>query len=270
MYRLALAVGLTTASYLVLSGYDKLALRAIGQRQPWPVCALAAFTSYTLSHNLGFAPITGGAARWRVYGPRGMAFADVARIVVIAGVTFWLGVFLVMGVALVAAPGALRIDDWVAPYGLQAAAGLAILLGIAGYLTMTAFRPRPLALLGWSLPVPSLGQAVAQFALAAAEIALATAALAVLVPGVTLADYPDFIIAYVMAMVVALISHTPGGLGVFEAVIIVAMPDVDRAGLVSALIAYRLIYYLIPLALALALLGGIEMRGRRTIPAAGS
>jgi phosphatidylglycerol lysyltransferase len=82
----------------------------------------------------------------------------------------------------------------------------------------------------------------------------------VLLPGATIHIYPDFLVAYVVAIVIALILHAPGGLGVFEAVVLVTLPDVDKAALVSALILYRVIYYWLPFLMAAALLGLNEVR----------
>ncbi len=258
--QIGLSLGLTAMSYVVLTGYDVLALRAMGKPQRYWRAALGSFTAYTFSHNLGFAPVTGAAARWRAYRGTNLNAADIARIVVIAGVTFWLGIFLLLGVFLVSFPGALRIEDRVMPWPTQAAIGVVILLAILAYLIACARQTVPLNILGWRLPVPTMRQALAQFALAATDIAIASAALLVLLPADSWHHYPDFLVAYVVAMVVALVTHAPGGLGVFEAVILVTLPDVDRPALVSALILYRLIYYWLPFALALLLLGGNELR----------
>ena len=258
--QIGLSLVLTAMSYVVLTGYDVLALRAMGKPQRYWRAALGSFTAYTFSHNLGFAPITGAAARWRAYRGTNLNAADIARIVVIAGVTFWLGIFVLLGVFLILFPGALRVEDRVLAYPTQAAIGAAILLAILAYLVACARQTGPLNILGWRLPVPTLRQAFLQFALAATDIAIASAALLVLLPAESWHHYPDFLVAYVVAMVVALITHAPGGLGVFEAVILVTLPEVDRPALVSALILYRLIYYWLPFGLALLLLGGNELR----------
>lgn len=254
------SLGLTALSFFVLSFYDVLGLHAIGKPQRYWRAALGSFTAYNLSHNLGFAPITGAAARWRAYRGTNLDAADIARIVVIAGVTFWLGIFLMLGVFLIAFPGALRVHDDSLPYYGQAAIGAFILAGIGGYLIACARQTGPLNILGWTLPVPTLRQALIQFALAATDIAIASAALLVLLPPETWHHYPDFLVAYVVAVVVALLTHAPGGIGVFEAVILVTLPEVDKPSLVSALILYRLIYYWLPLLLALLLLGLNELR----------
>lgn len=264
--QLLACLALTAASYFTLTFYDVLALRAMGKPQPWWRAALGSFSAYCFSHNFGFAPITGGAARWRAYAGTGLAPADIARIVVLAGVTFWLGIFLMLGVSLLLVPGALRIHDQVLDQRLQLAIGVAILLAIAGYLVACARQRGPITLMGWMLPVPNLRQAMLQFALAATDISIAAAALLVLLPGDHWAMFGDFVVAYVVAMVVALVTHAPGGLGVFEAVILVTLPDVDRAGLVSALIVYRIIYYWLPLLLSIALLGGREALRFRDTP----
>jgi uncharacterized membrane protein YbhN (UPF0104 family) len=266
--QILLSIGLTILSFFILSFYDVMGLSAIGKPQPYWRALFGSFTAYNLSHNLGFAPITGAAARWRAYRGTNIDAADVARLVVIAGVTFWLGIFLMLGVFLVLFPGALRVHDATMPYWTQAAIGAAILAGIAVYLVACARQTGPLNILGWTLPVPTLRQALTQFSLAATDIAVASMALLVLLPPDTWHHYPDFLVAYVVAVVVALLAHAPGGIGVFEAVVLVTLPEVDKPALISALILYRLIYYWGPLLIALALLGINELwmwRRRGTI-----
>jgi phosphatidylglycerol lysyltransferase len=258
--QILLALGLTVASYVTLTGYDALALHAIGKPQPYWRAALGSFSAYCFSHNFGFAPITGAAARWRAYRGTAVNAADIARIVVIAGVTFWLGIFVLLGIFLVLAPGALRYRDHILPYPLQAALGIAVLGAMTVYLIACARQTGPLNMFGWTLPVPTLRQALIQFALAATDIAIASAALLVLLPDAGWAAYPDFVIAYVVAMVVALLTHSPGGLGVFEAVILVTLPQVEKASLVGALLLYRVLYYWLPLVTAALALGIHELR----------
>lgn len=258
--QIALSVLFAALSFLVLTGYDVLALNAIGKPQRWRRAALGSFTAYNLSHNLGFAPVTAAAARWRAYRGTSVNAGDIARIVVIAGVTFWFGIFVLLGIALLIVPGALRIHDAAMPYPAQAAIGAAIMAAVAAYLWACAAGLKPINILGWTLPVPTLRQALTQFLLAATDIALASAALLVLLPPDAWGQYPAFLVAYVVAMVVALLTHAPGGIGVFEAVVLVTLPEVDKPALVSALILYRLIYYWIPFLLALLLLALNEWR----------
>lgn len=264
--QLLAALVLTALSYLLLSGYDMLALAAMGRRLPWWRCALGAFSAYSFSHNLGFAPVTAGAARWRAYAGTGLAAADIARIVVIAGVTYWLGIFLLLGLFLVGHRGALRVEDVTVSHPVQVALGIGVLGAILLYLLACARQRGPLVLLGWQLPVPTVRQALAQFLLAAADIALASAALLVLLPADVWPHYPGLLVAYVVAVVVALVTHAPGGLGVFETVMLVTLPGIDRPELVSALILYRLVYYWLPFGTAVLLLGGREALRFRATP----
>lgn len=242
-WRLAAALGLTSASYLLLTTYDVMALRAIGRPQPYRTAALASFTSYTLSHNLGFGILTGGAARLRIYGAKGLGPGEVARVTAIAGVTFWTGVFASAACALLVHRGPLVAAGYVVTVGTQHTAG-ALLLVVLGAGTLVARR--------WQLPGP---RGIARMTLVAlADIAAACATLYVLLPDAGIALYPPLLLAYVLAIVVALVSHVPGGLGVFEATVIALCPRIPAGELVAALLVYRIVYYILPLALALVLM----------------
>ncbi|ABQ71130.1 protein of unknown function DUF470 [Rhizorhabdus wittichii RW1] len=260
--QVALAIGCTVASYVALTFYDLLALRVIGRPLPWRTAALASFTSYTISHNLGLALITGGSARYRIYTAAGLSGGDVARIVAIASATFWMGVLAITGLALAFHQGGLSLAG-VALGGTAArVAGGAILAGAAGFVLACAFGPREIRLFGWTLPLPGAGVALGQIAIAGIDLAAASAALFVLIPGADPALLPAFLLAYALGIIAALVSHVPGGIGVFEAVVLATVPA-DRPALAAALIAYRLIYYLLPLALGIVALVLHEGRQRR-------
>ncbi len=252
--RLLLSLGITAISYFVLTGYDVIAQRIIGRRTRYPVAALASFTSYIFSHNFGFAVLTGGTARWRVYRHAGLTLGEVAQIMVLAGVTFWCGVFLLLGIGLVLRPGALTIGTLEISAATRVTTGLMLLAAIAVTLfVLHRAAGRSLKLFGWTLVLPTVSLALGQLALAAIDIALATAALFVLVPDLSLAAFPELILGYVVAFVSGLLAHAPGGVGVFEAVMLVALPRIDRATLFAALLVYRCVYYLVPLAVGLVL-----------------
>lgn len=259
--RIVLALGFTVASYLALTLYDVLALAVIGRPLPWRTAAVASFTSYTLSHNLGLALLTGGSARYRIYTAAGLDGPDIARVVGLAGVTFWLGVMAFAGVALVVHPGALVVGGVTVAAGWSRGIGWAMVAAIGALLTCCAIGPRRIALWGWRVPLPSGGQALMQVGVACVDLAMASAALFVLIPGASPALLPAFMLAYALAIIVALVTHVPGGIGVFEAVVIAAVP-VDRTMLLAALIAYRVIYYLLPLGLGIAILVWREGRVR--------
>lgn len=267
--QVALAVALTALSYVMLTFYDVIALRVIGRPLPWRTAALASFTSYTLSHNLGFALLTGGSARYRVYSAAGLETADIVRVIALASIAFWAGVVLLAGAALAVHPASLAIGGFAIPVAVQRFAGVAIILAIAAAMIMLHRPGRSISKRGWSLPTPTAGQMAAQVAVAALDLAAASAALYVLVPGAGLHAFPLFFLGYALAIVVALVSHVPGGIGVFEAVIMTALPGIDPPALLAGLILYRLIYYLLPLGLAAGMLAVQERRRiRRPVAAA--
>src|SRR5690606_24298436 len=101
------------------------------------------------SYNLGLSVLTGGSVRYRVYTAAGVPRGDVARIIALASLTYWLGVTLLAGLALLFDPGALRLRHWQAPGWAHVGLGAAILAVAAAYLLLTLVRRRPLRLFGW-------------------------------------------------------------------------------------------------------------------------
>jgi phosphatidylglycerol lysyltransferase len=258
--RILLALLLTTVSYLALTLYDYFALRVIGRPLPWRTAALASFCSYTLSHNLGLSLLTGGSARFRIYSVAGLAPGDIARVIASASLSFWSGVFVMAGLALAAHPVDLSLWGLILGAGTQRIIGMAILLIAAIAFLLLGSSGRGVKLAGWRLMLPSRSFALAQIAVACVDLAVASAALYVLVPGADPSLYPAFFLGYAVAIIVALFSHVPGGIGVFEAVMIATLPTVDQPGLLAALLAYRVIYYLLPLLVAAVLIAVTEGR----------
>lgn len=182
--RILLSEGITIASYVVLTGYDVVSLRIIGREMSYRTAALASFTSYIFSHNFGFGALTGGAARLRIYGRNGLTLSDVVQIMATTGVTFRMGILLLLSIGLVAVPRTLAIGARQASYVSQASIGVAIFASLVGYLGVLHRRAdRALRVFGRSLVLPSPRTASVQFLLAALNLTLATAALFVLVPG---------------------------------------------------------------------------------------
>ncbi|MCW2338123.1 phosphatidylglycerol lysyltransferase [Sphingobium sp. B2D3A] len=245
---------LTACSYAALTLYDVMALRTIGRPLPYRTAAIASFTSYTLSHNLGLSLLTGGSARYRVYSAAGLGAGDIARVILIASLTFWSGVFVLSGAMLAWRPEALAFDGMVIPPGVLRAIGFALLLATAAGLLWSGGRGRTLHVGRWSVPLPPAKQIIALIGISALDLAAASAALFVLIPGIEISAWPAFFIGYTLAIVAVLVTHVPGGIGVFEAIMLIALPNVDRPELVAALLAYRLIYYIAPLIVAAVLI----------------
>ncbi len=257
-WQILAALSLTAISYFTLTFYDVLALRIIDKPLPWRTAALASFISYTFSHNLGAGLLTGGSARYRIYSAAGLAGGDIARVIAVASMTFWLGVFFIASFALILYPEPLAVGNFHISFALQQGSGAAMLMIMLLALVAADQDGLSITLFGWSLPLPSSRQIMAQIGIAGFDLIAASAALFVLVPGAGLSAYPAFFLGYTLAIIVALITHVPGGIGVFEAVIISAVPLANKPQLLAALIVYRIIYYLLPLAIGGSLFAAHE------------
>ena len=257
-----LALACVAGSYLALTGYDVIALRHLGKKLPYGRAALASFTSYTFSHNIGLSLITGGSIRYRIYSAVGLSATEIATLTGLCALTFGLGVSLLLGLALVVEPAVLGAIDTL-PAAANRGLGVAILLLVAGYAAWAGLRRQPLKLRDWTLPPPGWRLTLGQFALGAVDISFAAGALYLVLPPSVDISFAAFVGIYVAAMSIGVLSHSPGGLGVFEAVVLLAMPGGDQAALFGALLVYRCLYYLLPLAVAAILLSWHEYHLRK-------
>ncbi|MFZ3481668.1 lysylphosphatidylglycerol synthase transmembrane domain-containing protein [Sphingomonas sp. 3-13AW] len=262
--RIAIATCFGIASYLVLTGYDVIALKTIGRPLPWRQAAKASFVSYNLSHNLGFAVLTGAVARFRIYSAAGLNVADIAKITVLTGVSFWVGVLLMLGLCLVFIPDVASLAGYSIGHGAQAAIGIAIVSLNALYLAILSRGVKELGFRRWRVPLPTARRGVAQCGLSVLDLFFAASVLAVLMPGVDISLYPQVLVAYVAAFVTVMITHTPGGAGVLEFVVVMLIPGVDKAEVIAALILFRLVYHIGPFLLAVGLLVAHETTHRRS------
>lgn len=248
-WRVAAALALTVVSYLALTGYDHVALQAVGKPLPWRASAVGSFTSYTLSHNVGLGILTGGTARYRVYRPAGLDLTEVAQVGVLTGITFWVGIFGIAGTALIAAPATIATGPFhLAPQILREI-GCLLVAAVLALPIMRAFGVTAIGRGRMHLPVPSLAQQARLAALSLVDLAAAGGVLFVLLPALSPAMFPGFFVAYAAALLIASVTHVPGGLGVFETVMLALVP-VARPELFAALLLYRLTYYLLPLVVA--------------------
>lgn len=258
--QIGIAMALTAVSYLLLIGYDLLALRHIGHRLPLAKVGLGSFVSYVFAHNIGFSLITGGSMRYRVYGAEGLSSIDIAVVTLLCGITFGLGASLLVGFALLVEPtGVLAVLPL--PVPALRALGVVCLVGVFGYMLWTATRRGPIRFRSWTIRPPSLPLTLAQSALAVADIALASGALYVLLPSENI-SFLAFLGVFNLAIVAGVLSHVPGGLGVVETVMLTLLPGQPASGLLAALLAYRCLYYLVPLLFAGVLLAIYEAASR--------
>jgi glycosyltransferase 2 family protein len=259
--QIGLAVLFTAISYGLLTCYDAIALRQLKLQIPYRTTALASFTSYAVSSTLGFPLLTAGTVRYWIYAPRGISGARVASLTVIAGVTFWLGMALILAWSMIS-----QADDvanlvytniWLNQLVGLAAAGFVI-----GYLVWVSIKRRIVKIQGWRLELPGFRLSIAQILIGAIDVCAGAGVLFVLLPGGHNIGFETFVAVYIFAVMLGVASHAPGGLGVFEATILLALSNYPRERVLGALLLYRLCYYLIPFVIALALLGAYEIRSR--------
>ncbi len=259
-----LALVFTALSYLALTGYDASALRYAGAQVGRGTVLLTSYVAYALGNTIGLGPLTGGAVRMRLYAAAGVEPPKIARAIVFNAAAFGLGM------SAFGAAGLLWAAPEVGPQlGLSAnllrGIALLVLVGLFAFLWLCQ-RQRTLAVGRWSVALPPFRLALRQLVISAAELAASAAALWFLIPDGEIA-LPSFIAFYAIAVTAGILSHVPGGLGVFEAVILVACgPHVPTQSVVGALVLYRGLYYVLPLALATLLLAAYELRSGVAAP----
>lgn len=257
---LVLAGLFVTAGYVILTFYDYFALRTIGRRHvPYRIAALAGFSSYAIGHNVGVSAFSGGAVRYRIYSSAaGLSLLEVAKICFIAGLTFWLGNVAVLGLGFAIDPMAASAIDRLPPM-MNRVIGAAALAGLAGYVIWVSAKPRHIGREAWTVQLPGGGLTLLQIAIGVVDLGCCAAAMYVLMPANPPIDFPTLAVIFVSATLLGFASHSPGGLGVFDAAMLVALTHFDKEDLLGALLLFRLFYYIVPFALALLLVGVREL-----------
>jgi phosphatidylglycerol lysyltransferase len=258
-----LALAFTAAGYLMVPGYDWLGQRYVGQsvglRRTW----FTGVVAYSFSQTLGFAWLTGGSLRYRLYSGFGLAGLEIAQVVAFAGLTVWLGITGLAGAVLSLVPGE-AADVFNLPLWAIRLIGLVVLAVPMGYLVLVYLRRRPIQILGWRILAPHPGLAIAQVAFGCADWAVAAAVLRVLLPSGAHISFPAFLALFVIAQMAGLASHVPGGIGVFESIVVLALGHtVPAPSLLGSLLAYRVSYYVLPFLVAAASLAAYEGHQRR-------
>ena len=260
-YQLLAALGLTFLSYLIMTGYDLLALRYVKHALPYGNVSMASFISYAFSNNMGFGMIAGGSVRYRLYSAWGLSALEITKVVAFCSVTLWLGFFTLGGLVFlfepIVLPTALHL-----PFTSVHSLGRIFLGLVAAFLLWTLIIKRPLRIRGWEFSLPSPGLLSAQITLACIDWALAGAVLYALLAHVTGLTFLGFLGIYLLAQTAGLISQVPGGLGIFETVVLLLL-DLPASEALGVLLAYRGIYYLLPLCAAALLLGLQEALQRK-------
>lgn len=256
------SAGFAACSYGMLTLYDYLALRGVHHGLPWRKVATTSFIAFAISHFVGLSSVSGGSIRYRSYAPAGLSAFQIAGVIAMVSITFALGSGSLLAVSLALES---RQAAQVLHLEIREVRALAVLLAaaITAYVLLTRFKRTPIHLRSRNFILPPFAVTLGQIAVSGIDLCFAAATLYVLLPHDVGLNYFGFVGLYVLAIFAGVASNVPGGIGVFESVLIPLFPDTVLEGLVAAVLLYRLIYYLVPFLLGLALLAGREVHERR-------
>lgn len=247
---LLLALLLTLGSYLALTRFDALGMRALGVKPGWRTILATAFPAFAVGHTIGFAALSGGSIRLRWYSRAGLSTWQITQLIAFCSFTSLLGAALLCGLSLVSrAPLAGELLH-IGTFG-AAAFGVLCMAFVAGYCVLGLLRSEPVALWRWRVPTPRPAIALGQVAVAAVDLTCSAAALYVLLPDSATHGFLAFLAIYLLSVAAGLVSSLPGGIGVFETVLLLLLPDGPTDQKLAAMLIYRAVYYLLPFALAL-------------------
>ena len=257
----AAALFATALSFAALVGRDAIGLRHIGVSVPRSLLWVGATVGSALGNVTGFGALTGGAVRCRVYGAAEVTPAQVGRLSIFTGVTLALSLAFMAAVGMVCSAGTLASMMHLSP-ALLRVIGASLL---AVFVAMLVFCGREQRTLRWrwkwlAFTAPTRRDFVAQTALAVVDVFGAGLALWAMLPGAHV-GFGEFMTVFSAAMLLGMIGHTPGGVGVFEAAMVFALGrNVATPDVLAALLAYRAIYFGLPLILSAAVMAAFEGR----------
>ena len=259
--QLVAAVLLTALNYAVLTGYDFIAFAYIRKRLSRIKIAVTSFLAYAIANNVGFAMLSGASVRYRFYSRWGVTTKELSYIVFSYSVTFWLGLLALGGLSL--ATSSLPNAHELPARWFVVSAGWTLVAVAFLYLGLTFVRREPVRLGKYTLPLPRPQLAAAQLVVSVVDWTLAGAVFYVLLPPGT--SFLTVLGAFLAAQLLGLASHVPGGVGVFEGMMVILLkPFLTSGQLLPALLVFRVIYYLLPLSVALIALVADEIHQRRS------
>jgi uncharacterized membrane protein YbhN (UPF0104 family) len=260
-HRIALAALCVVGAFCTLTFYDFFALRTIGKNHvPYRIAALSSFTSYTIGHNIGATVFTGGAIRFRIYSDYGLSAIDVAKICFLSGLTFWLGNLFVLGIGMTWHPWAASAIDLL-PDEMNRLIGIGCLAGIAAYLVWlkAGTRRRVLGQNGWKVALPSARLTLLQILIGVVDLGFCALAMYLLMPMQPHIDFVSLAVVFILATLLGFASHAPGSIGVFDAAMLVALPQFGKEHLLATLVVFRILYFLIPFGISISIMGTREL-----------
>jgi len=258
---IALAALCVVGAFCTLTFYDFFALRTIGKNHvPYRIAALSSFTSYTIGHNIGATVFTGGAIRFRIYSDYGLSAIDVAKICFLSGLTFWLGNTFVLGIGMALHPGAATAMDQL-PETINRMIAIGGVVAIVAYLVWLALGDgrRELGQNGWKVVLPSARLTLLQILIGVVDLGFCALAMYLLMPAEPHIDFMSLAVVFILATLLGFASHAPGSIGVFDAAMLIALPQFGREQLVATLLVFRVLYFVIPFGISVSIMGSREL-----------
>ena len=256
---LVISFAWTVLSYGVLTFYDRLGTIYAGHKVRYRRVAFASFCAYALSHNLGFAAVSGAAVRYRLYSHWGLTAVQIAKVVAFCSLTFGLGGLVLGGCILFFEPMAVPFFNKFLPLWAFYGIGAAMWLVVASYVMISRFAGR-IRLRGHEFNLPDWRMAVVQVALASVDVAITAAIFYALLPPTPGLTYLRFLACYLASYSAGLLANLPGGIGVFDTAMLLGLePYLPAPVVVGAILVFRLYYYVIPLFLAGSMFAGNEI-----------
>lgn len=259
--RIVAAIGITAVSYAVLIGYDWIALHELKKEVPFPRVALASFCGFVTGYNFG-AMLGGTSVRYRLYSAWGLSSVDIVELMALIAMTFWIGLATLGGVLLtfdaLPLPAPLHL-----PLANARPVGLLLLISAVMLIVASVVVRTPLTLRGWSVRLPSWRILLVQMIIGAFDLTIAALVPYLLLPESITVSFEHFLAAYLLGVAISLVSHVPGGLGILEFVLIATLHPTHPEDLLASLLVFRVIYFLLPLAICVVSLAGNEAFAHR-------
>lgn len=264
----------TVAAYAALAWYDRIALLHLGVKNiSWLYVSVTSFTTYALSHNIGASVFSGAIVRYRAYSAKGLSATQVAVLVGLCSFTFALGVLILAGFVLVLQPHVLidivgklsekmhggglfekvyaifpSLRDYMITDQTLFYIGVGLLLLVGLYVLGSLTHMRPLQIRSFKLEYPRPAVMVRQLIAGPLELLGAAGIIYFALPGESNPGFLVVLAVFLASFSAGLLSHAPGGLGVFELIFTASLSDIPQADVIAAVLVFRLLYLLLPFA----------------------
>ncbi len=265
----ALALLSSIVAYAALAWYDRIALLHLGHKLGWFFISLVSFTTYALSHNIGASVFSGALVRYRAYSTKGLSAPEIGVLVAFTAFTFFLGTITLGGLVFVLEPHVVSRAVNLPPFALRSI-GLGMLTLVSAYVVGSALNLKPLVIMRRVIPAVKLGSftmgplstpevkleyphlniALRQLAAGPLELLGAAAIIYFALPEIGNPGYFVVLGVFLMSFSLGLVSNVPGGVGVMDAAFLALMHGGHKSDVFAAVLVWRLLYLLIPLALS--------------------